>query len=121
MSSFIVHVPEFGDTDQHLFRSGVFPRFAELLVVDEWTYLFALDGPEESAKQNALKIEGCAGGWLSRTFFEVVESSTLGFFIYVDGFWEVYLQDQSAHANLLAQGFDEVQSEHWLNDLQMPG
>lgn len=38
-SSFIVDVPQFKDTDTHLFRPGVFPQFAKLLVVDEWTYL----------------------------------------------------------------------------------
>jgi hypothetical protein len=118
--SFIIDVPEFRDTDVHLFRPGVFRRFASLLVVDEWAYLFALDGPEESARQNALRIEECAGDWLSRTFFEAVESSALGFFMYVDGFWEVYLRDQSSHANLLAHGFAEVHSEHWLHDRQGP-
>ena len=118
-SSFIVDVPEFRDMDVHLFRPGVFPRFAKLLVIDEWDYLFALDGPEESAKKNALKIEECAGEWLSSTFFKAVESSAAGFFLYVDGFWEVYLSDQSS--NLLAHGFTEVHSEHWLHDRKGPG
>ncbi len=117
-SSFIIDVPEFRGTDIYLFRPGVFPRFAGLLVIDEWTYLFALDGPEESAKRNALKIEKCAGDWLSRTFFEAVESSALGFFAYVDGFWEVYLRE---YANLPAFGFAEVHSDHWLHDRQGPG
>ena len=120
-SSFIVDVPEFRGTDKHLFRPGVFPRFAKLLVMDEWTYLFALDGPEESAKQNALKIEKCSGNWLSSEFFGTVQSNTLGFFMYGGRFWEIYLRDNPLHMNPLAHGFSEVESKHWLNDGQVPG
>jgi hypothetical protein len=115
-SSFLLDVPEFRNSDMHLFRLGVFPQFSEFLVIDEWTYLFALDGPAEFAKRNAVKIGECAGDWLSRAFFEAVESTALGFFIYVDGFWEVYLRDQSSRANLMADGFTEIHSDHWIHD-----
>ena len=36
--------------------------------------------------------------------------------MYVDGFWEIYLRDISSNANLLANGFSAIESEHWRND-----
>jgi hypothetical protein len=116
-SSFILDVSEFRDSDLHLFRPGVFPQFLKFLVVDEWTYLFALDGPAESAKKNALELKKCwQDDYLSRAFFGAVATATLGFFMYVDEFWEVYLRDQSSRADLLALGFTEIDSDHWLHD-----
>ena len=115
-SSLIVDVPEFRNTDVHLLQPGVFPQFSKFLVIDEWTYLFALEGPLELAKQSALKVEDHARDRPSKTFFEAVESNALGFFMYVDGFWEAYLRDQSSIPNLIGQGFTEIDSDHWLND-----
>ena len=60
-------------------RPGVVHRFASLLVVDEWTYLFALEGPEEFAIGNALKIDET--NWLSSKFFELVDANTQRFFL----------------------------------------
>lgn len=119
IDSFSVDVPNFRDTDVHLMRPGVFDRFGGLLVVDEWTYLFALDGPEEVAIENALKID--ESNWLSSRFFEIVESNTLGFFLYVLGFWEIYLPDSSSQTSLFTQNpVSKISSKHWVDDRLAP-
>jgi hypothetical protein len=114
IDSFTVDVPQFRDTDTSLFRRGIFPKLANILVIDEWTYLLALNGPEEEAVKIAVEL--VEGEWLSSKFFEVVESKTLGFFLYASGFWEIYLPDHSLHANLGRLGFGEIQSTKWLKD-----
>lgn len=115
IDSLIVDVPGLKDTNVHLMRPGVFHRLAPLFVVDEWTYLFALEGPEEFAIENALKIDETE--WLSSKFFEVVEASTRGFFLYVLGFWEIYLPGKLAQADpLMRDATATVDAKHWVDD-----
>src|SRR5256885_1079245 len=54
-------MPAFADTSTHGFRPGTIPRLAEHLIVDEWSYYFAIDAPEDMALRRASLLVGHIG------------------------------------------------------------
>lgn len=49
-------VPAFVNTSTHGFRPGALPRLAGCLLVDEWSYYFAIETPEAEALRRATAL-----------------------------------------------------------------
>jgi hypothetical protein len=49
LKNFLVHVPSLEDTSTHLWKPGILPRFADLLVVAEGTWLIGLPADKKEA------------------------------------------------------------------------
>jgi hypothetical protein len=76
-----------------LWRPGVFPEFAPLLVSDEWGYFIALAGPEEEAKRSAEFLGRLA--WPADLFIEpALRLVELLLIELGPGEWEVYSPHQ---------------------------
>jgi hypothetical protein len=82
-------VPAFADTSTHGFRPGTIPRLAEHLVLDEWSYYFAIDGREDAALRRATLLAGHIGDWRESFLRRLDEAADL-FLCHVDGWWEFY-------------------------------
>ena len=73
-------------------KPGIFPRFADVLYQDEWSYLVGFRGPESRASAGAVSASESAV--LSDEFFRVVEQQADCFIMKVsDGWWELYASD----------------------------
>lgn len=108
-----VSVPELKDTSSALWRPGVFPRFEEILCLDEWTYLVSLQGSEGHAVNAAKEL--WEAGYLSQRFFELVQSKAATFFLFVPNFWEVYSADRRLLDEIRTQkNASPIQSGRWL-------
>jgi len=109
-----VAVPSLENTSAGLWRPGVFPELAHLLVEDEYTYLVGLRGPEADAMSTASAIASI--DYLSPSFFAAIESGAEVFLLELwHGAWEVYpchrsLADQLARADLQ---LTDVSSDRW--------
>ena len=88
LDTYFVNVHDFEDFSETLWRPGVFPKFANLLVVDEWTYLLGIDGPEQDAVRKAIHISRFPR--FSDAFFTAVSSACALLLIFADGWWHVY-------------------------------
>jgi hypothetical protein len=88
LDAYLVNIPDFENSSETLWRPGVFPKFADLLVVDEWTYLLGIDGPEEEALQKAVRISRIPR--FSVEFFTSISSAHALLLVYQDQWWEVY-------------------------------
>ena len=84
-----LEVPECRGTSTTCWRPGTLPRLAAHLIVDEWTYLFAIDAPEEGVRDRAGRIARHIGD-LSAEFFAGLDGLADLFLLHVDGWWELY-------------------------------
>jgi hypothetical protein len=82
-------VPVFRDTGTHGFRPGTIPQLAEYLVLDEWSYYFAIDAAEEVALRRASLLAGHIGD-LSRGFLRGMDEAADLLICHVDGWWEFF-------------------------------
>jgi hypothetical protein len=82
-------LPAFEDTSTHGFRPGTIPRLADLLILDEWSYYFALGGHEDVALRRASLLAGRP--WdLSERFLRGLDAAADLFLCHVDGWWQFY-------------------------------
>jgi hypothetical protein len=82
-------VPAFANTSTHGFRPGTIPRLAEHLILDEWSYYFALDAQEDVALGRAALLAGHVGD-LSVGFLRRLDVAADLYICHVDGWWEFY-------------------------------
>lgn len=93
-------------------RPGTLPRYAEHVVIDEWTYLFAMQCDESAVAQRVDRI----GRWLGKfneDFFAQMEEAEL-FLMHVDGWWELYTANTGWRAEVRAafpQSFERPTTE----------
>src|SRR6516162_3244311 len=81
-----------------LWRPGILPWAADLLVVDEGTTLIGILGDERNAAATAQEIRKQLSVF-SPLFFELIEKKADVALLYIDGWWEVY----SANPRIMAQ------------------
>jgi hypothetical protein len=113
IDQYLVEVPKLESTSSALWRPGIVAHFENLFRLDEWTSLTCLAGPETDAISVATKLD--AAPTLSASFFDLVESEAVAFFLYVDGWWEVYSNDSNLVDELRKQkGVSTIQSAKWL-------
>jgi hypothetical protein len=79
----------FANTGAHGFRPGTIPRLAEHLILDEWSYYFAIDAPEDVALRRASLLAWRIGD-LSADFLRQLDAAADLFLCHVDGWWEFY-------------------------------
>jgi hypothetical protein len=79
-------------TSMSCWRPGTIPKRAAELIIDEWSYLFAMRCEESDVERRA--------AWLSRRigkfdedFFAGLEGAADAFFMHVEGWWEIYVAD----------------------------
>jgi hypothetical protein len=108
-----VPVFQFENSSTHLLKPGIFPRFLDLLVVDEWTYLVALPEPEVKAREIALELDRAR--WLTQEFFHLIEYKRATFLFHVHGWWELYTTDKALLEILATHGgISGTDSLKWL-------
>jgi hypothetical protein len=98
---YYISVPKFEGTSAGLWRPGI-PRFADLLVVDEFTTLVGILGSENDAMVSATEIGFPFG--MTPQFFEVVQKRGHCVLIHIAGWWEAY----SANPHLMTR-LDQIQ------------
>jgi hypothetical protein len=81
--------PECRNTSASCWRPHTFPRLAEHIVVDEWTYFFAMRCREDEVPQRAAWIVRHIGK-LTGEFFEHLSRAADLFLFHADGWWELY-------------------------------
>src|SRR5262249_55163920 len=77
------------NSSTHGFRPGTIPRLAEHLIVDEWSYYFAIAAAEAIALPGASLLAGHIGD-LSEGFLRGLDAAADLFICHVDGWWEFY-------------------------------
>ena len=82
-------LPAFANRSTHGFRPGTIPRLAEHLVLDEWSYYFAIDAAEDVALGRASLLAGHIGDQSPEFLRRMDEVADL-FMCHVDGWWEFY-------------------------------
>ncbi len=98
-----------------LLRPCVFPKFVDLLVIDEWTYLMALPGPEALAIKSA--AEAYSSGWLSQDFFGLVQSKRVTLLFHVNGWWELYTSNGALLDEIAKdKNASSIDSTKWLQE-----
>lgn len=70
-------------------RPGTLPRLADQVVVDEWTYLFAMQCDETGVPERAEWLRPRLGKF-DADFFAGLPAVADLFVIHADGWWEVY-------------------------------
>jgi hypothetical protein len=86
-AQYCVPVRELEDSSTGLWRPGIL-QFANILVIDEWTYLFGILGSEDEARKSAVEISALRK--FTPEFFEFIEQRVDLALIHVDGWWEAY-------------------------------
>jgi hypothetical protein len=92
-------VPECRDSSTTCWRPRTLPKLADRILVDEWTYFFAIDAPEEEARSRAGRIARHIGD-LSVGFFEGLDGLADLFLFHGDGWWELYTARPDWHQRL---------------------
>ena len=87
------------DTSCSTWRPGTLPDHADQLVVDEWTYLFAMRCDESDVAARAAWLMPHIGRF-GAGFFAGFESVVDLFVMHVDGWWEVYTRHSEWHRQL---------------------
>jgi hypothetical protein len=70
-------------------RPGTFPEHADDLLIDEWTYLFAMRCEASDVERRAARLVRRLGRF-DAEFFDGLEAVADAFFMHVDGWWEIY-------------------------------
>ena len=71
------------------FRPGLVPLLAGRILVDEWSFFFAIEGPEHRAADRATRLAGHAGAY-SEAFVRDIECFADLLLWHIDGWWEFY-------------------------------
>lgn len=96
-----------------LWRPGVFPRFAPLLVHDEWGYHLGLEGPEAAAVSSARALSAGAD-YTSPDFFAAFADRGVLFALLAPDGWEIYSPRRAWLARLAREwNAEPVDSSHW--------
>ena len=101
-------------TSASLWRTGVFPRLAHLLVEDEYTYLVGFRGAEDRVVDAVTVLASL--DYLSPAFFAAVDESAETFLLELwHGSWEVYPAEKALVDAVASKGFavTEVSSGRW--------
>ena len=77
------------DTSCSCWRPGTLPRYARQVVVDEWTYLFAMQCDRAAVSERAAWLWRQSGKF-DDAFFAGLSAVADLFFMHGDGWWEVY-------------------------------
>jgi len=83
------NIPAFANTSTNGLRPGLIPDAAEKLIVDEWSYYYAIDSPEEVALERAAFLERNIGN-LSKDNLKWLAAGADLLIVHVDGWWEFY-------------------------------
>lgn len=94
-------VPALANTSTNGFRPGALPRLAGRLLVDEWSYYFAIDAPEEDALRRATALARHIGDF-SLSFLERLDEFADLLVCHVDGWWEFFSGRVEWHERLRA-------------------
>ena len=101
-------VPAFKDSSTIGLRPGTLPKLAGSLIVDEWSYYFALDAPENQALRQAIALARHIGDFSEEFLGELDQVADL-FICHADGWWEFYTGKPDWHRQLLAAWPDCVE------------
>src|SRR5262245_55923881 len=101
------HPPAFPNPSTPGFRPGTIPRLADRLVIDEWSYYFAIDSPQDIAARRATLLAKHIGD-LTEPFLRDLDKAADLFFMHVDGWWEFYTARPDWLARLRAAWPDAV-------------
>ena len=101
IDSQFLEVPACENTSTTCWRPGTLPNLASRVVVDEWTYFFAIDAPEQEVCSRAGRIDEHIGD-LSCEFLERLDGLADLFMLHVDGWWELYTVRSDWHDRLLS-------------------
>ena len=71
------------------FRPGLVPRLADRLIVDEWSFLYAIEGPDTRAEARATRLASYEGVY-STAFIRNIECYADLLLCHIDGWWEFY-------------------------------
>jgi hypothetical protein len=82
-------VPALANTSTSGLRPGSIPRLADRLIVDEWSYYFAIEAPEQQALARATALAPHIGDF-SKTFLRTLADLADLFICHADGWWEFY-------------------------------
>ena len=94
-------VPALADNWIAGYCPGTLPALANRLVVDEWSYYFALRPPEDDARRRAAALARHIGD-LSEPFLRQLDACADLFLCHVDGWWEFYTGQPDWHRRLRA-------------------
>jgi hypothetical protein len=94
-------VPAFANTSTHGLRPGALPALADHVLVDEWSYYFAIDATEPEALRRATALAGHIGDF-SELFMRSLPDYADLFVCHVDGWWELYTGRADWYARLMA-------------------
>jgi hypothetical protein len=85
----------------------------DLLVIDEWTYLIALPGPETFAIKTASEVD--SSRWLSQEFFGLIQSKKATLLFHVHGWWELYTSGRALLEDIARNASaSTIDSAKWL-------
>jgi hypothetical protein len=82
-------VPALANTSTSGLRPGSIPRLADRLIVDEWSYYFAIDAPEPKGLARATALARHIGDF-SEPFLRDLDGLADLFICHIDGWWEFY-------------------------------
>jgi hypothetical protein len=82
-------VPALAETSTFGLRPRTIPRLADRLIVDEWSYYFAIDTPEQQALARATALAPHIGDF-SQAFLRTLDHLADLFICHADGWWEFY-------------------------------
>jgi hypothetical protein len=92
-------VAECRDTTTSCWRPRTLPKLSAHVVVDEWTYFFAIDAPEDEVRRRAGHLSRRIGD-LSEEFFSRLDVLADLFMFHADGWWEFYATCPDWHGRL---------------------
>ena len=102
--------------ETRLWRPGIFPRFAKLLVHDEWSYHVALLGDENEAIRIVTELNTTR--WLSPEFFKLIEEKTELLLVHINGWWEVYsTREEWVYRFRKLASVSDLDSSHFQHEL----
>jgi hypothetical protein len=93
------NLPVFDNTSTCGLRPGTLPRLADHLILDEWSYYFAIDAPETEAYHKAISLDGHIGDFREH-FLRGLDVSADLFMSHGDGWWEFFTGRADWHARL---------------------
>jgi hypothetical protein len=82
-------VPALENSSTCVLRPGSIPRPADRLIVDEWSYYFAIDAPEQQALIRATALDRHIGDF-SEPFLRTFDGLADLFICHANGWWEFY-------------------------------
>lgn len=115
IDEYYVRVPQLEDSSAGLWRPGIL-RFADLLVIDECTYLVGLLGEQNNviAALNEVLLQRV----ISAQLFDLIQKSESCALLHLYGWWEAYSRNSALMANIAQiEGASETESEDLMRNL----